>query len=298
MYQIIDVGGLMKDFKDKVAVITGAASGIGYALAKRCAKEKMNVVLADIEKEALAKAEKEIKKTGVNVLSALVDVSKAGDIETLARKTLDTFGAVHLLFNNAGVGAIVGKKIWELTLADWEWVISVNLWGVIHGVRIFVPIMLSQDNECHIVNTSSMQGLTSFPTSAIYKVTKHGVVSLSETLHHELTMEKSKIKVSVLCPAFVRTNIRNAARNRPAVLGNEPAIESENTANQQTINFFKDGVQSGTPPEQTADAVFKAIREEKFYILPHPEWKFAIQLRMEDILQERNPTDALAAKDR
>ena len=161
----------MKNFKDKVAVVTGAASGIGKAIAQRCVQEGMKVVLADIEEKPLAQTGDDLKKAGATVLSVLTDVSKINDVEQLARKTLGDFGEVHLLFNNAGVTA--GTSIWESTLADWEWVIGVNLWGVIHGIRTFVPIMLKQDNECHIVNTSSVAGLISSPGDGIYKVTKH-----------------------------------------------------------------------------------------------------------------------------
>ena len=177
----------MKEFKGKVAVITGAASGIGRAIAERCAREGMKVVLADIEEEALSQAEEEMKAEGATVLAALTDVSKAGDVEALAQKTLDTFGAVHLLCNNAGV--LPGRDfLWERTLNDWEWVLGVNLWGVIHGTRVFVPVMLEQGTECHIVNTASAAGLLSIPYLGIYNVTKHAVVALTETLHRELRL--------------------------------------------------------------------------------------------------------------
>ena len=175
----------MREFKDKVAVITGAASGIGRAMADRCVQEGMKVVLADVEVEPLAKAEASMKASGATVLAVRTDVSQAADVEALAQKTLEAFGAVHLLCNNAGVGT-GAATIWESTIADWEWIIGVNLWGVIHGVRVFVPIMLEQDTECHIVNTASIAGLISGPELGAYKVTKHAVVTLSETLYHEL----------------------------------------------------------------------------------------------------------------
>ena len=174
----------MREFKDKAAVITGAASGIGRAMADRCVQEGMKVVLADVELEALAKTEASMKASGATVLAVRTDVSQARDVEALAQETLEAFGDVHLLCNNAGVGT--SAAIWEITIADWEWVIGVNLWGVIHGVRVFVPIMLEQDTECHIVNTASILGLISGPGSGAYKVTKHAVVTLSETLYHEL----------------------------------------------------------------------------------------------------------------
>ena len=188
----------MREFKDKVAVITGAASGLGRAMADRCVQEGMKVVLADVEVEELAKTEASMKASGATVLALRTDVSQASDMEALAQKTLEAFGAVHLLCNNAGVGT--DAAIWKSTIADWEWVIGVNLWGVIHGVRIFVPIMLKQDTESHIVNTASMAGLISGPGLGAYKVTKHAVVALSETLYHELAErgQESTSRCSVL----------------------------------------------------------------------------------------------------
>jgi len=204
----------MKDFEGKVAVVTGAASGIGWALVQRFATEGMKVVLADIEQGALTKAESEMKGQGATVLAVRTDISKAGDVEALAEKTLDAFGAVHVLCNNAGVVNPADRPLWECTLAELEWVMGVNVWGVIHGVRVFVPIMLEQDTECHIVNTGSTGGLVSTPDDAIYTMTKHGVVALSETIRLRLAKEKTKIKVSVLCPGFTNTQLVEAARNR------------------------------------------------------------------------------------
>ena len=172
----------MQVFHDRVAVITGAASGIGRGLARRCAQEGMQVVLADIEQAALAETEAELRALGASAIGVVTDVSNAGEVEALARKSLDAFGAIHLLFNNAGVGVV--RSVWESTLTDWEWVLGVNLWGVIHGVRVCVPIMLQQDTECHIVNTASIAGLVVGPgSSSTYTVSKHGVVALSETLY-------------------------------------------------------------------------------------------------------------------
>ena len=279
----------MKEFKDKVAVVTGAASGIGRAIADRCAKEGMKVVLADINKEDLATAEAELTATGATVLAVPTDVSKAGDVETLAQKTLEAFGAVHLLFNNAGVG--MSGTLWENTLADWEWVIGVNLWGVIHGVRTFVPLMLEQDTEGHIVNTSSMAGLTRGDKLGVYRMTKHGVVSLSETLHYELAHRGSKLKVSVLCPGMVKTRMTElgSGRNRPEELRNAPGEKETSPEDEQLRQSRFQGLQWMDPPE-VADKVFDAIQDEKFYIITHPEMKDRIRRRMEDILQERNPT--------
>jgi NAD(P)-dependent dehydrogenase (short-subunit alcohol dehydrogenase family) len=276
----------MKEFKDKVAVITGAASGIGRGLAERCVQEGMKVVLADVEVDALTKAEASLKASGARVLAVRTDVSRAGEVEALAQKTLDAFGAVHLLCNNAGVAGMVAPA-WESTLADWEWVMGVNLWGVIHGVRVFVPMMLAQDTACHVVNTASVAGLISCPGLAAYKVTKHGVVSLSETLYHELAERGSKVKVSVLCPGVVNTRIMESARNRP---GRLPPTEPLDPASRAGWEALRQLVPAGMPPAQVADAVFEALRKEEFYILTHPEAKEFISTRMEDILQERNPT--------
>jgi NAD(P)-dependent dehydrogenase (short-subunit alcohol dehydrogenase family) len=279
----------VKEFQEKVAVITGGASGIGYAIAERCIKEGIKVVVADIEKVALIQAEKALKSRGGNILGVRADVSKAKDVEALAQKTLDAYGAVHLLFNNAGVDE--HGTIWERTLADWQWLMGVNLWGVIHGVRVFVPIMLEQNTEGHIVNTASMLGLISAPGMGIYKVTKHGVVSLSETLYHELATVGAKIKVSVLCPGFVNTRITEATRNRPAELQNDPLKGRRGPEFDREEQLIHQKVQDGMSPNQVANCVFDAIIDEKFYILTHPELKNLVRIRMEDILLERNPTN-------
>lgn len=278
----------MREFKGKVAVITGGASGIGRGIAERCAQEGMKIVLADIEEKALSQTEAEMKQEGATVIAVLTDVSKSKDVETLAQKAFDAFGAVHLLCNNAGVGA--GTTVWRSTLADWKWVLGVNLWGVIHGVQTFVPIMLEQDTPCHIVNTASIAGLTSGPGLGVYKVTKHGVVTLSETLYHELVAIGAKIGVSVLCPAWVKTRIMEAERNRPPDLQNPPAQVQMRPEERAMAEAIFEAVQTGMPPQEVAEHVFNAVRENKFYVLTHPEWTPMIQVRMEDILQGRNPT--------
>jgi NAD(P)-dependent dehydrogenase (short-subunit alcohol dehydrogenase family) len=216
------------------------------------------------------------------------DVSRPQDIERLAEKTLATFGAVHVLCNNAGVAP--GGAVWENTVADWEWVLGVNLWGVIHGVRTFLPIMLRQDAQCHVVNTASVAGLLSVPNMGIYCVSKHAVVTLSECLHHDLVQRHAKIGVSVLCPAYVPTGIVDSERNRPALLRNPPRSKTpeELAREEQTRHAVLSGRISA---EQVADQVFEAVRDERFYILTHAKIKGAIQARMEDILLERQPTD-------
>jgi len=282
----------VKEFKGKVAVVTGAASGIGRAIAERLAAEGMTLVLADIEEQALAKAEGELKAKGATALAVPTDVSKAGDVEALAKKTIDAFGAVHVVCNNAGVGP-PGGPMWERTVADWQWVLGVNLWGVIHGIRTFIPIMRAQDTEGHIVNTASMAGLASAPWMGIYNVTKHAVVTLSETLYQELALMGVNVKVSVLCPAWVDTRLMDADRNRPAELQN-PAQEAGGAQPDPIREVIRQLLATGLSPEQVAEDVFKAIRDEKLYILTHPEFKEAIRTRMENILEERNPAHEAA----
>jgi NAD(P)-dependent dehydrogenase (short-subunit alcohol dehydrogenase family) len=260
----------VKEFEGKVAVVTGAAAGIGRAMAERFASEGMKVVLADVEEGALAKAESDMKAGGADVLAVTTDVAKAGDVEALAKKTIEAFGAAHILCNNAGVGPVTGAT-WELTEADWQWVLGVNLLGVIHGIRAFVPIMLEQDSDCHIVNTASMAGLISVPYFATYNVAKHGVV----------------VRVSVLCPSWVKTELMDGDRNRPAELRNDhETIGPQAAVMDQTVRQL---VAGGSDPAGIAEAVTNAIRDEKFYILPHSEGKEQVQTRMEDIIGERNP---------
>jgi NAD(P)-dependent dehydrogenase (short-subunit alcohol dehydrogenase family) len=272
------------------AVVTGAASGIGRAITERCVSEGMKVVLADIEEASLAKAETELKAAGARVLGVWTDVSKRSDVELLARRALDAFGKVDLLFNNAGVAA--GGAPWEATWNDWEWVIGVNLWGVIHGVKVFTPLMLAQNTECHIVNTASIAGLIIGSISAPYGVTKHAVVALSESLYFSLQQRNSLVKVSVLCPALVRTNISNAERNRPADLRDESVTLTPER--QAGLAAFAAAIETSTPPVQVADVVFEAIKQEQFYILPHPEWTEVIQLRTDKVLRMENPQSPAA----
>ena len=280
----------MKDFKGKVAVITGGASGIGRAIAQRCVSEGMRVVLADVDETNLTRAECELKTLGGTALSLRTDVSKQSDVERLAQQALDAFGQVDLLFNNAGVAA--GGAPWEATWKDWEWVIGVNLWGVIHGVKVFMPLMLEQKTECHIVNTASAAGLIVGTGSAPYATTKHAVVALSENLYLTLQQRSSLVRVSVLCPGLVRTDIANAERHRPEELRNDEPIPM--TPEMQTgLAAFKAAIATSMPPLQVADAVFDAIRKEQFYILSHPEWTELIQMRTDKLLQMENPQNPI-----
>ena len=280
----------MKEFKNKVAVVTGGASGIGWGLAERCAREGMKVVLADIEESALKEAEKTLKDRRASVLAVPTDVSKFSDIETLAQRTIDAFGGVHLLFNNAGVqtGASISKPLWENTLADWEWLIGVNLWGVIYGIKVFMPIMLRQNTECYIVNTSSMAGLIAEPELVIYSVAKAGVIKLSEGLYFQLKRRNSPVGVSVLCPAFVRSRLGDAERNRPRELQNTPEAPQQ-SEQPSLIKQFRKGNWNVLSSEQSAEIVFKSIREDTFYILTDPVINTLFKQRVENILQGRNP---------
>ncbi|MCU1451290.1 MAG: family NAD(P)-dependent oxidoreductase [Acidimicrobiales bacterium] len=274
----------MKDLHGKVAVVTGAASGIGNAMATRFAEEGMKVVLADIEEGPLADAEKTLADTGATVLAVPTDVTKGAQMDSLARKTFDTFGTAHVICNNAGVAT--GGPMWTLTEADWQWVLGVNLWGVIHGVRAFVGRLVEQ-GEGHVVNTASMAGLTSAPMMGPYNVSKHGVVTLSETLSSELALHGSPVKVSVLCPGWVNTRINDAERNRPPEL--QDAAQVDPSMAEMGRQLLSGLIASGLPPSEVAGRVLDAIREERFYILTHPDMKPMIQQRMEDILEGRTP---------
>jgi NAD(P)-dependent dehydrogenase (short-subunit alcohol dehydrogenase family) len=253
----------------------------------------MKVVLADVEESALKQAEEELKASGAQVLAVRTDVSQAAEVEALAQQTCDTYGAVHLLFNNAGV--VAGTTVWESSLADWQWVLGVNLWGVIHGLHFFVPRMLAQDTEGHIVNTASSAGLVSSSGLGIYKVSKHGVVTLSETLAIELAARGAKLKASVLCPEWVNTRIMDAERHRPQALQNAPEEQHMSPEMAAMVQAMRQWAEAGLPPSQVAQMVFDAIRQDKFYIFTHPTSKLGVQLRMEDILQERMPTDMFQA---
>jgi NAD(P)-dependent dehydrogenase (short-subunit alcohol dehydrogenase family) len=276
----------MKRFKDRVAVVTGAASGIGLALAERFAAEGMKVVMADIEAAALAAAAEGVRGKAAAVFVSPVDVSRPDHVERLARETYDTFGAAHVLCNNAGV-AVIGA-VHECSLADWQWVINVNLWGVIHGVRAFVPRMLAGGDEGHIVNTASMAGLTTSAFMSVYDVTKHGVVALSESMYKEFVLTGAPIGVSVVCPGLINTNIMRSARNRPEALAEEGKTGPLAQAFGQGL---ADRLATGYPPSEVAEQVFQGIRDGRFYIVPaQPELKSNIAVRAQDLIELRNPT--------
>lgn len=275
----------MDRFSRRVAVVTGAASGIGLALARRFGAEGMRVVLADIEAGPLERAAKQLAAAGVETLAVRTDVSRAEDVDALAARSLDAFGAVHVVCNNAGV--FVGGNSWEVPIADWNWVLGVNFWGVVHGLRSFVPALLAHGEDAHIVNTASMAGLVSLPFTAPYCVSKHAVVTLSESLHHEMAMRGGKVGVSVLCPEVVATNIGACSRNRPAGAG-EPATETPEQA--LVRGALEKSIERGISPDAIADRVLRAVRERRFYVLAEGDWRRAAELRCDEVRHARNPT--------
>lgn len=276
----------MKEFKDRVAVVTGAASGIGFALADRFAAVGMKVVLGDVEEPALRAAERHLRAKGAPVLAVLTDVSKAEQVETLAERAFSEFGGVHVVCNNAGVST--GGQIWDHALEDWHWVFGVNLWGVVHGIRSFVPRMLEQNTEGHLVNTASMAGLITSPYIGIYQATKHAVVALTEGLRMELEASNSQVSCSVLCPGFVQTGIADAERNRPKDLAStdDPALKA---AQKSIREMARRQVAAGVRATEVAELTLEAIREDRFYVLTHARYEKLIRLRMNNILQSKNP---------
>lgn len=274
----------MNSLRGRTAAITGAASGLGRAMALAFADEGMNVGLADVDEKGLAATRNEVEKKGVKASSMRVDVSKGIDVEAFAASLKE----VHLVCNNAGVSPL--GALWENTTADWQWALGVNLWGVIHGVRAFVPRLVAQ-GEGHVVNTASVAGLISPPGMGIYNVTKHAVVTLSESLYQDLRLQGSAVGVSVLCPAYVPTGISDSERNRPKELQ-----DSQKKSPRQEIlaQHLRKAVSSGKlSADDVARAVVAAVKEERFYILTHPRIKGAIQARMEDILEGRQPRNPM-----
>ena len=289
---------MIRDFKNKTAVLTGAGSGFGLECARIGARLGMNLVLVDVQQDALDRAAGELLANGAAVLARRVDVSSAAGMEALGAAVAERFGAPHLVFNNAGVGA--GGLIWETSVKDWEWVLGVNLMGVAHGLRVFTPMMLraAQADPAwsgHIVNTASMAGLLNPPNMGVYNVSKHAVVSMTETLYQDLALVTDQISASVLCPFFVPTGITESQRNRPAELREEGTKPTKS----QLIGRAMSNKAVGSGKVSAADVaqkVFDAVAANSFYIYSHPKAIRSVQTRMEDVLQSRNPTDPFADK--
>jgi NAD(P)-dependent dehydrogenase (short-subunit alcohol dehydrogenase family) len=276
----------MKQLENRVAVVTGGASGIGKGLATRFAANGMKVVLADVEAKPLHEAADALKKTGASVAAVVCDVSKADAVENLAREAYDAFGAVHVLCNNAGVaGSETAKATWECSLQEWDWMMGVNVMGVVHGIRSFLPKMIAQGDEGHVVNTASMAGL--IHGSGIYGLTKHAVVALSESLSNELMMRGAKVRCSVLCPGWVSTRIIESVRNRPEAPREAPGPLAPQVEMMRTV--VRQLIANGLDPNAVGDIVIDAIRNERFYVLTHPTWKNMIEARMQNILSGRDP---------
>ena len=288
----------MTDFKNKTAVLTGAGSGFGLECARIGAALGMNLVLADVQQDALDKAVTELQAAGAQVLGMRVDVAKPEQVEALGAATLARFGAPHFVFNNAGVGS--GGLIWENTLQDWQWVFGVNVMGVVHGIRVFTPMMLAAakadpNYQGHIVNTASMAGLLNAPNMGVYNASKHAVVSISETLYQDLALVTDQVSASVLCPYFVPTGISQSHRNRPQELASEL---SRPTKSQRISQIVTDkAVTSGkVSAAEVAQKVFDAMSVGQFYIYSHPAALATVQTRLEDVVQARNPSDPFALK--
>ena len=289
---------MMTDMKNKTAVLTGAGSGFGLECARLGAARGMNLVLADVQQDALDKAVAELEASGAQVLGMRVDVSDAAAVEALGAATLARFGAPHFVFNNAGVGS--GGLIWENTLQDWQWVFGVNVMGVVHGIRVFTPMMLAAakadpDYRGHIVNTASMAGLLNTPNMGVYNASKHAVVSISETLYQDLALVSDQVSASVLCPYFVPTGISQSHRNRPQELA---TLAAKPTKSQRISQVITDkAVNSGkVTAAEVAHKVFDAMAAGQFYIYSHPAALATVQTRLEALVQARNPSDPFAYK--
>jgi NAD(P)-dependent dehydrogenase (short-subunit alcohol dehydrogenase family) len=279
----------MKDFDNKTAVVTGGANGIGRAMGELFLSRGINVVLADVEEAALDKTVSELTAQGGNCIGVRTDVSKADEVQALADRAVSEYSGIHIACSNAGVFA--GGLLWEESLADYQWQMDVNLWGVIHGIRSFVPVMKEQGTDCHLVNTASMAALTAMPYSGIYHMTKHAVLALSESLYHELSFHAPNIGVSVLCPEAINTGIGNSERNRPANYSSAgDIVETDERA--MVSQALSDSTAAGIGPDVMAQRVLDAIVENRFYILSDEAWRTAANIRLDDVREGRNPTFA------
>ncbi|MCZ2104584.1 MAG: SDR family oxidoreductase [Burkholderiales bacterium] len=285
---------MIEDFAGKTAVLTGAGSGFGLECARVAARRGMRLVLVDVQADALERAAAELRALGAEVLARPVDVADAGQMQALADVVRQRFGVPHLVFNNAGVGS--GGLVWENTLADWQWVLGVNLWGVVHGVRLFTPMMLAAARadaawRGHIVNTASMAGLLTPPNMGVYNVSKHAVVALTETLYQDLRLVTDQVGASVLCPYFVPTGITHSERNRPDDLRDAPVTASQRIGQAMLDKAVASGKVSAA---EVAAMVFDAVASDRFYIYSHPQALGNVKSRMEAIVAARNPPDPFA----
>jgi NAD(P)-dependent dehydrogenase (short-subunit alcohol dehydrogenase family) len=280
----------VKELRDKVAVVTGGASGIGLATAEAFAAEGMKLVLSDIEESALDKARAGLAEKGAAVHAVPADVSKADSVDALAKATLDHYGAVHVVFNNAGVA--VPGAVWENSLEDIRWTLDVNLWGVIHGMRSFVPILIEQGVEGHVVNTASMASLTTAPYLDVYAASKHAVLCLTECLHKELQMLGSPVRASAVCPGLITTNLMSGDRNKPGDRKRDPESRELSAGGQRMHQVLVSGTgPEGWPASKVADAIVDGIREERFYVIPaQEEMLAALHQRLDDLREQRNPS--------
>ncbi len=282
----------MEQFEGKVAVVTGAASGIGRALSGAFAREGMRLVLADVEAEPLQRVAEELRGAGTEVVEVVADVSRADEVDKIGSAAMDAYGALHVACNNAGVSG--GGLTWEIEPATWEWILGVNLWGVIHGVRTFTPLIIASGGG-HVVNTASMAGLTSPPGMSPYNVSKHAVVTMSETMFVELQMTHPEVGVSVLCPGWVRTRIHEAERNRPeGVDAFAGAVGGDGGEGLGALRgLVEQWIAEGLDPDDVAGLVLDAIRSNRFYVLTHPEWQGMVRNRVDRMLGGENPNASL-----
>jgi NAD(P)-dependent dehydrogenase (short-subunit alcohol dehydrogenase family) len=287
---------MIDHFTGKTAVLTGAGSGFGLACARIAARQGMNLVLVDVQQDALDQAAAELTAQGATVMACQVDVSDASAMAQLAVQVQQRFGAPHLVFNNAGVGS--GGLIWENSVADWEWVLGVNLWGVVHGVRLFTPMMLQAaqqdpDYQGHIVNTASMAGLLTTPNMGVYNVSKHAVVALSETLYQDLQLVSHQVGASVLCPYFVPTGISQSHRNRPHDIAPHPPTTSQLMGQAMMDKAVSSGKVSAV---EVAQQVFDAVQSGQFYIYSHPQALDLVAQRLQAVVAGSNPPDPFVTK--
>ncbi len=278
---------MLRDFNGKVGVVTGAASGIGRAMARKFASEGMNLVIGDVMKEGLEETAALAKEAGAEILSVIVDVTQPESVDALADRAFDHFGSVHLLCNNAGV--LSAGPCWELPAEDYAWIMSVNALGPAYGVRSFVPRMIAQDVPGHIVNTASMAGLTTLPFAGAYHMSKHACLALSECLYHELKQTGTKLGVSVLCPELIDTGIAESERCRPESFAASKA-DPEGGMGKLVIQALEAGMKEGLAPAVMADRVFESVKADRFYILAEDEWRDFCNVRLDDVREGRNPT--------